>query len=147
MTKFATYVAEGEAPYPVTGFYDDKAFKYPSIPEPKITLSDSEWADRANGSKGVENNKLVSIPDPVPVPMPIRTLKSDIWRRCTDEEAEACDEALAAAPVRMRRLWNDSTIVEHESPEFALVRDFMVAAFGETRANEILAPSNPGDLL
>lgn len=77
---------------------------------------------------------------PVP-PAAVITFKTDIWRRCTELEAATLDNALDEAPVKMRRLWDDSTQVESSAPEFAMLRAQMVAAFGETRTAEILAPS------
>jgi hypothetical protein len=71
----------------------------------------------------------------------VRTLKSDIWRRCTDEEAEALEAALNAAPVRLRRLFNDSTILESNWPEYEALRSGIVQAVGEERAAELLAAS------
>jgi hypothetical protein len=85
-----------------------------------------------------------SAPPPPAVQAPSgRTLKSDVWRRATDDEAGAMDAMLNAAPAKLRRLWADSTILEHDSPEFAAVRDPIVAAFGAERADALLAPS-PG---
>ena len=81
-----------------------------------------------------------STPAPEPAPL-VRTYKSDVWRRCTDAEAARLDAALQAAPVRLRRLWDDCTILEHEAADFDELRDGMVAAFGEDRAAELLAAS------
>lgn len=75
--------------------------------------------------------------------VPRRTLKSDVWRRANEAEATAMDQMLNAAPVKLRRLWSDSTILDHASEEWAAVRDPLVKAFGQKRADEILAPS-PG---
>lgn len=78
---------------------------------------------------------------PPPPPSPARTLKSDVWRRATAEEADAMDAMLSAAPTKLRRLWDDSTILEHASPDFEQVRGPIIAAFGAQRADELLAPS------
>ena len=88
----------------------------------------------------VEAGNAPDQPPPEPAPL-IRTYKSDVWRRCTDDEAVTLDAALEAAPVRMRRLWSDCTILEHEDPDFADLRAQMEAVFGVTRTAEILAAS------
>ncbi|WP_424138153.1 hypothetical protein [Roseomonas chloroacetimidivorans] len=80
-------------------------------------------------------------PEAPPSEAIVRTLKSDIWRRCTDEEAEALEAALNAAPVRLRRLFDDSTILESNWPEYEALRSGIVQAVGEERAAELLAAS------
>lgn len=70
------------------------------------------------------------------------TYKTDIWKRVTEQEAEALDEALKAAPAKQRRMWEDSLSVEHSSDYYLLLKTQMVEAFGESRAGEILAPSS-----
>lgn len=67
--------------------------------------------------------------------------KADVWRRATDEEAEIIDATLAAAPVRLRRLWADSREFDTLADDFALIRAPMVKAFGDDRAAVLLAPS------
>lgn len=87
-------------------------------------------------------NGFFSKPPPVGTENPaLRTYKSDVWRRCTDAEAQALDAALAAATAKLRRLWDDCTILEHEAPEWSLLVAGVAAAVGEERAAEILAPS------
>jgi hypothetical protein len=94
---------------------------------------------------GVVDGHLQALPaavEPEPEPAPVLlTYKSDVWRRATDAEAEIINAALNAAPVRQRRLWDDSTILEHGADMWTPLRAQMVEAFGEARANEILAPS------
>lgn len=80
------------------------------------------------------------VPSVVPEPVLI-TFKTDIWRRCTQEEAELLDGQLATASVKLRRLWDDASRIEHSAPEFPILRSEMVNVFGETRTDEILAPS------
>lgn len=83
-----------------------------------------------------------STPPPAP-PMRGIVWKTDIWRRATDEEAEAMDAALAAAPAKLRRLYNDAQYIEHSADEFPLLRAGIIAALGgnEARADELLAAS------
>ncbi|MDV2988139.1 UNVERIFIED_CONTAM: hypothetical protein Q9R58_27950 [Methylobacteriaceae bacterium AG10] len=80
-------------------------------------------------------------PDPVAAQQPVITFKADIWRRCTDEEAASIDEALKAAPIRQRRLFEDAQYLDHADEAFAFARTALVELFGETRAAELLAAS------
>ncbi len=77
---------------------------------------------------------------PLPPP-PSVTYKSDIWRRCTDAEAEALDALLARQPRRQQRLFNDATVIAHADEMFATLQAAVTQALGATRAAEILAPS------
>lgn len=106
-----------------------------------VTQTDPLYGAVAAEAEGVI---LPAEPPPAPPPpSPARTLKSDVWRRATEEEAGMMDALLNAAPVKLRRLWSDSTILEHASAEFAEVRGPITAAFGAERADVLLAPS-PG---
>lgn len=105
-----------------------------------VIPADPANSDYAEYLAWVAAGGVATAAPPVAAP-PARTWKTDVWRRCTDAEVIASDQALKAAPVKMQRLWADSTILEHESPEFSMVWDFMVAAFGQDRAAQILAPS------
>lgn len=78
---------------------------------------------------------------PAPPAGPVVTFKADIYRRCTDEEAEAIEMALAAAPVRQRRLFESAQFLEHTAPEFATMREAIAGMFGGARADELLAAS------
>jgi hypothetical protein len=71
-----------------------------------------------------------------PPPPPRWLLKSTIYARMTDEELAALDAAVAAAPVRLRRAWDDAVEID---PDMPLVRDMAVQLFGAQRAAEILA--------
>jgi hypothetical protein len=77
---------------------------------------------------------------PLPGP-PVITFKADIWRRCTDVEADALDADLKAQPARIQRLFGDAQHIDHADPLFDLMRGAITARFGEERAAEILAPS------
>ena len=86
---------------------------------------------------------LTDVAPPVlqPVLPPVRIYKADLWRRATDAEAVTIDQALADQPVRLRRLFDDATFLDPTDPEFAAFRAGFIAAFGEARAAELLAPS------
>lgn len=77
---------------------------------------------------------------PLPPP-PTVTYKSDIWRRCTDGEAEALDALLARQSKRQQRLFNDATVIAHTDEMFATLQAAVTEALGATRTAEILAPS------
>ncbi|NVO13909.1 MAG: hypothetical protein HXX10_07720 [Rhodoplanes sp.] len=81
------------------------------------------------------------VPYVAPVPPPLtRLYKSTVWRRATDAEASTIDAQLQAAPARLRRLWDDSTVLDTDAAEFAALSAGFVAAFGQSRAGELLAP-------
>ena len=79
---------------------------------------------------------------------PPSTSKADIWRRATDAEAETIDALLrdpppdlGMSPVKLRRLWDDATSIDHTDPLFGTIRAIAVQHFGETRADALLKPS------
>ena len=79
---------------------------------------------------------------------PPSTSKADIWRRATDEEAEVIDALLrdppsdlGMSPVKLRRLWEDATSIDHTDPLFETIRAIAVQHFGEERADALLKPS------
>lgn len=111
-----------------------KKVKLQSVPEGKQVAS---YTIANNSGSPVQVCVFEDIPEPA-----YTTYKTDIWRRCTDEEAEAMEQALLAAPAKLRRLFNDATIIEHNSPEFVYLRAGIERAVGVDRADVILAPSN-----
>ena len=79
---------------------------------------------------------------------PPSTSKADIWRRATDAEAETIDALLrdpppdlGMSPVKLRRLWDDATSIDHTEPLFETIRAIAVQHFGEERADALLKPS------
>lgn len=72
---------------------------------------------------------------------PPRTYKADIWRRATEQEAEAIEQMLSQQSARIRGLWYDTSYILHTDELFTLAWDNAVQAFGEARAGELLAPS------
>ena len=79
-------------------------------------------------------------PEPAPA-MPVITFKADIYRRCTNPEAEKIDEALASASVRDRRMFEFAQYLDHADPVFTALRTAMVGMFGEDRTAVLLAAS------
>jgi hypothetical protein len=72
---------------------------------------------------------------------PAITQKADIWRRCTDDEAQTLTNLLNAQPVRQRQLYNDCNFLNHSDPMYQTLYSAVVQALGQTRADAILAPS------
>lgn len=73
---------------------------------------------------------------------PYNISKADIYRRCTDAEAEALLAALMAAPIRLQGIFSGATMINTGDDYFPALRAGIVAALGETRADEVLVPSN-----
>lgn len=73
-------------------------------------------------------------------PVDYRISKDAIWRRASDEEAEQMEAALAAQPIRLRRIYEGATHLQTGDELFTLLQGAMVAMFGEDRAAELLAP-------
>lgn len=82
-------------------------------------------------------------PPPVPIDLPplTRTAKADVWRRLTDQEAEALDAALLAAPLRLRRIFESAQYLDTTDADYPALRAGIVAALGEPRADEVLEPT------
>ncbi|TNC14932.1 hypothetical protein FF100_04980 [Methylobacterium terricola] len=70
------------------------------------------------------------------------TYKADIYRRASDEEAEAIETALMHVPVRQRRLFESALHLDHAAPEFAQMKIALEEMFGSDRAAELLSPSS-----
>lgn len=77
----------------------------------------------------------------VPPPGPTITSKADLFRRCTDAEAEAIETALMSLSVRKRRIFEGAAYIASDDPDFDDLRTAAVEMFGEARAAELLAPS------
>lgn len=114
------------------------------IPTGALPITDEQWEDWvANArSRRWDGTQLVEIAPTAPTAPPLtRLYKSEVWRRATDAEAEQLDATLAAAPVRLRRLWADSTVLDTTSEDWPLLRDPVVQLLGAARATELLAPT------
>lgn len=78
----------------------------------------------------------------IPVPAPqIIVFKKDIWVRATDAEAETIETVLAQQSVRKQRIFNEATYLDHADPFFAELKAGFVEAFGQKRAEQLLAGS------
>lgn len=74
-------------------------------------------------------------------PEPFTVYKADIWRRCTDAEADKLDTAIRAQPVRLRRLFDDATNLRSDDELFGQISGAVVQMIGAERAAVVLAPS------
>lgn len=72
---------------------------------------------------------------------PVITAKADIWRRCSDLEAQMLDGALADAPAQLRRIFDAAQYIDHSDAFFPVLRSAITDVLGQTRADEILAGS------
>ena len=80
-------------------------------------------------------------PDVVTIAPRAITYKADLYRRVTDKEAEAIEVALAAAPVRQRRLFESAQFIDAADPDTVFLREALVGMFGKDRADVLLASS------
>lgn len=79
--------------------------------------------------------------EPPPAPILTRIAKADLWRRLTEPEAETLDAALQAAPLRLRRIFEAAQYLDTTDEDYPALRAGIVAALGEARADEVLAPT------
>ncbi|MFC5509263.1 hypothetical protein [Bosea massiliensis] len=84
--------------------------------------------------------KLEPAPEAVDPPPLTRLAKADLWRRCTDEEAEVLHNALSQAPFRLRLIFEAAQYLDSTDPDYPALRAGVVAALGEVRAAIILSP-------
>lgn len=70
-----------------------------------------------------------------------RVYPADLWRRCTDAEADLIAAQVATMPNREQQIFNRAAFYDYADPDFATLQALMISAFGADRAAEILAPS------
>jgi hypothetical protein len=95
----------------------------------QIKAQRAEW-DRARPDRASE-----------PSPPTLRTFRADIFRRATRYEAELIELALNASSAKYRNMFRDVLYLDHTDPLFTVLRNSFIDAFGEARADELLAPS------
>lgn len=100
-----------------------------------------EVADDTAEMDGYIDGAVVKFIPPTFDPAPAKTYKADIWRRATDVEAATIDAQIEAQPIKIRNLFRDAQHLNHADPYFQALKAGFVAAFGEARADELLAPS------
>lgn len=87
--------------------------------------------------------KLEPAPGPSDAEIPALTKlpKAELWRRCTDEEAEALADALSQAPLRLQMIFQAAQYLDTTDADYPALRAGVVAALGEERAGVVLAPT------
>lgn len=68
--------------------------------------------------------------------------KVEMWRRCTDDEAEALYADLRQAPVRLQALFDGAQIVDTRDELYMTLKGIVEARVGADRAAVILAPTS-----
>lgn len=120
-------------------------FHIPSgcVTEPPPPVDEGQRARFAGGAWSVEaipNDPEPETNEPAPAPL-TRLHKAVLWRRLTEAEADMLDAALAAHPsTRLRRIFEAAQYLDTGDADYPALRDGVVAALGETRAAEVLAP-------
>jgi hypothetical protein len=80
--------------------------------------------------------------DAMPAPEPVVVLyRADLYRRCTDDEADKIDAALAKQPTRIRRIFESAVAFRSDDDFWPTLRDTAVGLFKDKRADELLAAS------
>ncbi|WP_133178041.1 hypothetical protein [Rhizobium rhizogenes] len=75
-------------------------------------------------------------PAPVAVIYPV-----NLWERMTKDEADAVGAAMAEQDFRTRKIFESASSYRSDHELWPLLQQIAIALFGETRAAEILAPS------
>ncbi|MCZ8098844.1 MAG: hypothetical protein O9972_13085 [Burkholderiales bacterium] len=71
-----------------------------------------------------------------------RLSKAELWRRCTDAEAEALALALSQAPLRLQMVFQAAQFLDTNDPDYPAMREGVIAALGLVRANAVLKPES-----
>lgn len=72
---------------------------------------------------------------------PFKVYKADFWRRTTDVEAEILNAMLNEAPIKQQMIFRDCLYISSDDELFTTLHAAIESAFGETRANQLLAAS------
>jgi hypothetical protein len=70
--------------------------------------------------------------------------RDDLFRRCTDDEAEKIDKAISDQPTRVRLILESVANFRSDDEIWPILRDIMVRLFRKSRASELLAQSEVG---
>lgn len=109
----------------------------PAAPDDKV---ETGRAFNDQGGKPIWTVTYADAP-PIPPAPPFTLFKADIWRRCTNDEATKLDTALSQQPVRLRRMFNDATLLRSDDELFSTIQSAVTQLLGDSRATDILAPS------
>lgn len=113
------------------------------VPADATEISEEQWRAWIDAPQGYRwNGAEVEpyVPPPAPAPATV-VMPADLWRRATDDEAQAIDAAMQAQPLRLRRIFQTATSYQSDDELWPLLMAAAVALFGEDRAAELLASS------
>lgn len=81
-------------------------------------------------------------PEETPAYTPVFLMKKTLWARMTDDEADAVDAALSAAPRRMIRMYEAENFLDTGSTEYAAFHGLLLSALAgdEDRVAVLTAP-------
>lgn len=80
-------------------------------------------------------------PPPAASPAVIIVYRSDLYRRCTEDEAEKIDAALAQQPIRLRQIFGSVVTFRSDDELWPTLQTAAEGLFGKERAAELLAGS------
>ncbi len=66
--------------------------------------------------------------------------KVEIIRRMTTAEATSAELLIASADAKFRLMWNSANIIRSDDEWFPILHAALAGAFGEDRADQLLAP-------
>jgi len=108
--------------------YPEGTISYPLKPGENYVPKDGGW----------EYEELPVVPDPemVAVLYPVH-----LWERMTKDEADAVGAAMAEQDLRTRKIFESASSYRSDHELWPLLQQIATTLFGETRAAQILAPS------
>lgn len=71
---------------------------------------------------------------------PYEISKVEIIRRMTTAEATSAELLIASADAKFRLMWNSANVIRSSDEWFPTLHAALAGAFGEERADQILAP-------
>ena len=116
-----------------------------AIPADTVEITDEQWQEFIDnqGLRRWSDGTVVTFEPPATEPDEHVAIvfPADLWRRATDEEAEAIDHAMGAQPLRIRRIFTSALEYRSDDDMWPLLMGAATQLFGEERAAELLAPS------
>lgn len=103
-------------------------------PNGAVSVPEADWT--AQRDEAVASAAKASVSS-----MPVLTYKADIWRRCSDDQAEALHDLLSKQPIKQQMIFNGASVIDHADPLFQSLHDAITQAFDKATADKILAPS------
>jgi hypothetical protein len=140
MRVFAKFSPEGDP----LGFWSDDVWPLVQMPKGLTEISAEirkEFTDNPGRRRWDGAAAVVFEPPPPPPPPRGVTYPADLWRRCTNLEADAIEKVVATMPVRERRIFETASFFDPGDPQFERLLELLTATFGADRAAELLEPS------